>query len=133
MHAWDNLKNPWNFHFSIHAHAFLIDAASASPSGQPLKALKTALADYKSEIIDVSRLPELFLCRFWCMLFFVIPWVDPGQGRGLAKEILLHKYDIWNVCVWFENWIRKWKEKNGRDEIRYRLVRKQELQSVGGI
>ena len=76
MHAWDNLKNPRNFHFSIHAHAFLIDAASASPSGQPLKALKTALADYKSEIIDVSRLPELLLCS------------RPGH-TDLGKKILL--------------------------------------------
>ena len=98
MHAWDNLRNLRNFHFSIHAHAFLIDAASASPSGQPLKALKTALADYKSEIIDVSRLPKLFLCRFWCMLFLISLWVDPGQGRGLAKEILLCKYDILIGC-----------------------------------
>ena len=43
--------------FNIHAHAFLIDAASASPNSSSIKALKTALTDYKAEIIDVSGFP----------------------------------------------------------------------------
>jgi hypothetical protein len=38
--------------FNIHAHSFLIDANVAnSPS---MKAFKTALSDFKTEIVDVS-------------------------------------------------------------------------------
>ena len=47
--------------FNIHAHAFLIDAASASPNSSSIKALKTALTDYKAEIIDVSGLHTLYI------------------------------------------------------------------------
>ena len=43
--------------FNVHAHAFLIDAnTSNTPS---VKAFKQALADYKSEIIDVST-PRMY-------------------------------------------------------------------------
>jgi len=45
--------------FNIHAHSFLIDANVAnSPS---MKAFKTALSDFKTEIVDVRNLHYLFL------------------------------------------------------------------------
>ena len=47
--------------FNIHAHSFLIDAnVASSPS---MKAFKTALSDFKTEIVDVSAIYAIF-CDF---------------------------------------------------------------------
>jgi len=48
------LLNEFGNVFNIHAHAFLIDANMAnSPS---MKAFKTVLSDFKTEIVNVSSI-----------------------------------------------------------------------------
>ena len=41
--------------FNIHAHAFIIDA-NAAANTPSMKAFKAALSDFKTEIIDVSKI-----------------------------------------------------------------------------
>lgn len=49
-----NILNEFGNIFNIHAHVFIID--TVGPTSSPsLKALKAALSDYKTEIIDVRN------------------------------------------------------------------------------
>jgi hypothetical protein len=58
--------------FNIHAHSFLIDAnVASSPS---MKAFKTALSDFKTEIVDVSAIYAIL-----CDLKFKIYMITGGQ------------------------------------------------------
>ncbi len=51
-HILGRILNEFGNVFNIHAHAFLIDANVANSAS--MKAFKTALSDFKTEIVDVS-------------------------------------------------------------------------------